>query len=208
MSRQKKSKTKSSKLAKLSAQVKYLSEAAEGFQGASNNIEDLYDDGTLLLMNALTIGDAVSNRDGSRIVTKEIGFRAKFLNTSTTARPLVRMVVVQVKAPNGVAPSTDEILADAGSNVSALSPHNYYEKDRFIFLKDETIVLNYAGQVDSAKMMEFKSNKPIKVTYNSTNGGTIADIETNAVYVLLLTDLPSPIDSVDYNYYRWIRFLK
>jgi hypothetical protein len=207
MSRQKKSKSKENKLAKLSAQVKFLSEATESFTAASQSVSDIFDDGTMLLLNEVTQGDQAGNRDGVRIVSKEIGFRVKCVNTSTTARPVFRMIAFQVKAPNGVAPTPAEVLTSAGDNASCLAPYNYYERERFIFLKDESIVLNYSGQNDSAKVMEFITNKPIKCTYNATNGGTIADIETNAVYVLLITDQPDPSDSVDITYFRWMRFL-
>lgn len=143
--------------------------------------------GNLTLLNASTLGDNLNNRDGRQIFIQsiQVKFRAEFNAAAATASPL-RFILFQDKQANGAAPAVGELLdiATAGA-IDAL--RLLTTRKRFKILADRRYYVSQnsglGGIVDDIYL-----KKPITVQYNAGNSGTITDITTNSLYMLMTSD--------------------
>lgn len=138
---------------------------------------------TLKLLNGVAQGTTAITRLGRKIVMKSLYINGVVYvaPTSTGATP-VRVLVVYDKQSNGTAPvATDVVQEDA-----ITSPMNLGNSSRFEVICDHWIpCVGTAGPQAQPFRIYKKLNH--KVEFNAGSAGTIADIQTGSVYVLVWT---------------------
>ncbi len=115
------------------------------------------------------------------------------------ASTLVRCLLVMDQQTNAAAMTSAQLMNDAGNGSSTIlsyqNPNNF---GRFRVLKDKTMVvanLNIGndtgatgGVIQAGTNIPFKFavnfKKPLSVRFNSTNGGTVADIIDNSFHIV------------------------
>jgi hypothetical protein len=92
-----------------------------------------------------------------------------------------RIVVVQDKQTNGAALA----ITDVFNAVQVNSLQNIYNAERFRILYDTRFMLNAYGEPISQRVVNFEIPLNVLTTYNTGNAGTVADINTNSLYLLV-----------------------
>jgi len=158
--------------------------------GVAGGEERKYDDvtlstamtttGTFVLMNGLVPGSLASQRIGSKCDFVSILCRFRINTGATPTNCAYRIMVIVDKQANGVAPTVAEVLVGAAL---VTSPQNLDNRARFVVLLDYVDTLDI--QSHSINMKTVFMRKKISTTYNSGVAGTVGDIRTNSVYLLL-----------------------
>lgn len=152
------------------------------------------------LIHIPTQGTDYTQRIGRKTVIKSVYLRGRIIvQPFATIPPTMdfdcpaqqcRMIVFIDFQPNGAAPATQDVLMRTDP-VAHLNPNN---RDRFKVIKDKTFVFDAccanASDITAVNrtIHDFKIYKKLntEVIYNQTNGGTIADITTGALFVMFL----------------------
>lgn len=152
-------------------------------------------------MFAPTVGATINQRIGRKVVAKSLRVRGIIgTNPSTTGAPYppcqVRLLLVQDMQTNATQLNGEDVM-QAPATATALAATNSRQAltqlGRFRVLKDKVIVLQDPNFMSSAVagaplLRPFKFNIDLKdqiVTFNSTNGGTIADVVDNSWHILV-----------------------
>lgn len=135
----------------------------------------------LVLLNGMLMGTSASTRIGRRITVKSIYLRYwASLATGTTGTSPIRIMIVLDKQANTQAPAAGDILL--ADNIS--QPNNLSNSRRFVTLCDK--VLDGIGTVGKAsEHFEFYKKTNLEVQYNTGNAGTVADIQSGSLYLLV-----------------------
>lgn len=149
--------------------------------------------GLLTLLNGCAQGDGISSRDGRQIQMKSIQVRATFTSPVATTDPIIiRYVVFIDKSPRATAPTLSQVL-DTSQGGPEETYRNLDYRKRFVILKDKVFIMDAHQGFDSAKayfnrvhreIIKFKKLK-LNTVFNSGSAGTIADIESGAIYLML-----------------------
>ena len=162
--------------------------------------------GTVTLINGIGTGTDQFNRIGKSVYLKTVTLTSTLLNANTgTSEPahFIRLLLVRDNAPNGAA---TPVLADflreidnaGGATTTALSMQNTNNRKRFTFLIDKLITIppwnlgntNPGNSATAPLDMNFKRVLKINKRMQFSGTGTaIADIQTNAMYWVRVTDL-------------------
>jgi len=106
-------------------------------------------------------------------------------DVSTTATTpfagTVRMLIIYDKQTNATAPTVAQIL----EQTDALSFMNMDNRDRFSVLIDKQIAIDQFGGNGSRVVKLFKRSA-LPTIFNSGTAGTVADMTTGSVYLVLL----------------------
>lgn len=156
--------------------------------------------GSITLLAVPVLGSDFNQRIGRKILLKSVYIRG-FVATEPALAPTaatsaaaqqVRMMIVSDMQPNGSAPAITDILVAA----TASSQLNLNNRDRFRIITDKTYVLGpynnvttatQATQIASgAQIINIKKYKKLnlEMIFNATNGGTIADIASGALFMV------------------------
>lgn len=155
--------------------------------------------GNFTLLCLPVLGADFNNRIGRKITVKSIYIKGN-VKLAAAAAPQTdvdvgasqcRMILLWDMQPNGVVPAVTDVLVTAVPS----SHLNLNNRDRFKIIKDKMfefdpfIVVNVATQAVNCfnrTIHQIKTYKKLnqEVIFNSTNGGTIADINTGALYML------------------------
>ncbi len=132
------------------------------------------------LLNGMQLGTGPSARIGQSIRAASIQMNIGLTQNTSAVNTFVRIMLVVDSQPNSAAPGANDILT-TGADPFALRYVPFLP--RFNVLYDELIVLtssNEHGQVLSCTL-------PLgfHVQYNTSNAGTIADINKNSLYLVL-----------------------
>lgn len=140
-------------------------------------------------------GSDFNNRVGRKITLTSIHFRGAYLEETQTSLANmsnnIRIIIYQDKQCNATAAAVTDILATADEK----SFNNLNNTDRFVILKDWFFTLNHTAQsaltgpvYATHRIQENltwnKKNMSMKIKYNGTNGGTVADLTSNNIGVL------------------------
>lgn len=190
--------------------------AAYAITASSNWLGTEADPATTLCFFAPTQGAAYNQRIGTRCYVTSLKingyiYAAVQAAVTTAATPcLIRLVVFLDKQSNGAQAQGEDIMKNEGSaNLTPVSFQNVANFGRFKVLKDMRIVLENpnalydgtnADQYGLLKHFEIrhKFNPPLEVKFNTTNGGTIADILDNSFHMVTATN---NVDLVPTMYY-------
>lgn len=138
--------------------------------------------GTIIQLNNLVQGDTNVTRDGNQVKWLNISARCSLRsNTSATTGTSFRFMLVLDKQPNGAIYTVADLLEN-------VDPSSGIEKNnalRFKVLSSKYLAVNPNGR-DRYNWTIFKKLN-FKTRYQS-NAGTIADISTNALSVMVISD--------------------
>lgn len=143
--------------------------------------------GTFTLLNGLTLGTTqLSDRIGKDVFLKDLFIQGKMYTGTTTTTFQGRIIVFRDIMPNGSTPALTDVLVEASSS----SAYNVTNLNRFMILYDQTASLTGAlGTDNSQRAVAIHVPLNFVTYYNSGNAGTIADIEKNSLYMLLIGDI-------------------
>lgn len=141
------------------------------------------------LLDGIAPGAGASQRIGMKIMIRSLEFRLRSYATPATGTDqLHRIVIFLDRQANAATPGATAALTAAAvlSSASELGMRNLAQRHRFKILYDKTKVLNATGEPFSDQFLKvyMKFRRPIVVEYNAGTAGTIADIASNALYVM------------------------
>lgn len=174
------------------------------------NVEDKYIDSTAtavsvsttpgqVLLNGCTQGNTASTRVGWSIkaVNLEVIVSLKIDDAETATPSMIRWVIVRDKQCNGAAFSSTSYWV---SN-SVVSLTNVANQQRFHTYKDDLVMLSPNGPECACHRevipMQFHTD------YNSGNAGTVADIATDSLYFMYISDNNTNTPHLDYAFRYW-----
>ncbi len=138
---------------------------------------------SVILLNGAVKGDTLSTRDGRVVRLKSLQYSFFFtMNTSATSSH-VRLIFFIDKQPSGVAPIVAQLL----DTQSVVSFRNLDNRKRFVILKDFVVTLSNVGATKNAYRDHYR-DLDMRTIYNDANLGTIFDIESNALYLIMFSN--------------------
>lgn len=140
--------------------------------------------GSLTLLNGVAQGTTAGTRLGRRIRMKSILLRWNFsMSTTSAGGSAFRILVVYDAQSNGTAPAvTDVVVLDA-----ITAPMNLGNARRFKVLCDELVpCIGTAGPQSQIGTRYIKGDWPVE--FNTGSAGTIGDIQTGSVFMLIWQD--------------------
>lgn len=159
------------------------------------------DPSTLNTLFAPSLGTDFNNRVGRKVQVLSLKIRGRIIiapqadQTAADTVATCRIIVVHDQQTNATQLNAEDvILSGAGSEALSMYQNPAFF-GRFRVLKDKRYVLQnpnmtYDGtnieQAGLSKLFQFtiKFRKPVIVHYNSTNGGTIADVVDNSFHII------------------------
>jgi hypothetical protein len=169
-----KKKAKSIRVRGLSPEVKYID---------TNSNCAVNSTGALVLLNGCTEGTDVDERIGHHIsVRKVMGAFGHAPDATTGVAQGHRILLVLDRQSNGSAPAITDILQSANTRSFA----NLDFADRFKILVDKVVIVSAYGDTGEYVQSSFECSIGCTTLYNTNNAGTIADINTNALYVVFV----------------------
>lgn len=137
---------------------------------------------SLTEINLIRQGAAFYQRIGSKIVMKSISVDFNINASATTPQVSVRSLIIYDRQPNGAFPATTDIFLDNAGGQTFGSGLNIANKSRFLILRDQYKEMDTAqGLVYHVKMF---CKARLETEYKG-DAGTIADIATGAVYLVV-----------------------
>jgi hypothetical protein len=151
--------------------------------------------GQLTLLNPIIQGTTGNNRSGREIKLDHLRLNMTFTIAGQNDIDIVRYIVFLDKESRGTAPAVGDVVQNATFGIGAiLSSHNFDNvPSRFKILADEIVILKPTVSVNSTNTVWQNDIKhrllhiPLKSLthyYNASNAGTIADIDSNALYLV------------------------
>lgn len=135
------------------------------------------------LLNGIARGDEINERTGREVTMKSIQFTyTATVTTGTGTDQRQRVLLVYDRQTNGAALTAAQVLNAADT----LSPRNLENRRRFKILYDRTHTLNASGETGSAVTRRFFRRLAHPVTFNSGDAGTVADITTGSLYLVVV----------------------
>jgi hypothetical protein len=150
--------------------------------------------GTLVLLNAITQGVTGNSRTGRQVKLDHLRLNFTFTASSAESQDAVRIIVLIDKESRGAAPAVGDVLTNSTFGLGALlSSHNFDNvPTRFKILADEvvciqpTVAVNSTNTVWNTNIFHRLFHIKLKqnVHYYNTSAGTIADIDSGALYFI------------------------
>lgn len=141
-------------------------------------------------------GDDFNNRTGRKVTVLAIKIRGTFnipVNNdllAATVTPTLRILMVQDQQTNAAQLNSEDVVT---TNVYGFQNPAFFGrfkviKDKFLKMPDPTRTgindnMNLGG-IQVPFKMNIKFKKPVIVHYNSTNGGTVADVIDNSFHLI------------------------
>lgn len=165
-----------------------------------DNTPDLY------LLNVMPAGTNPNNRIGNKVNATSIQFRGTLISNSLALDPTqVRIIVFWDQQANGAAPpiegsttaGTEGLLDVTVVTQPIMAPYSMEAQKRFSILYDKTYTINPqvgvpGDEENSVVPVSLYIKKKIQlsrvVKYDNAAGGTIADIQTNSLYMVAISD--------------------
>lgn len=144
---------------------------------------------TFTLLNGLTKGDDIENREGRQVRFKSINTYLDFSLNPVVNNTRVRWCLLLDKQPNTAA--IDSSTGVFSNDIAGII--NLTFRRRFWFIASGVIKLNADYPNQDRKRYKRVNFKTI---YNNADNGTIADITTNALYLYLVSDQATNSPSV------------
>lgn len=178
---------------------------------------------TLTLLNGMQLGDDVSNRTGNQISPTSIQFRCAVRNDvdRVSAGTVFRHIIFWDSQANGAAPTSGDLLDAAVTTQLTIAPYKreYQKRFKVVYDKAFTINPNFATIQDSGdtpaaptavfeNSVYYKKKRSLsRITKyrNAQNAGTIADIASNSLYSLWVSQAATDGGSVDCGYRMYFK---
>lgn len=147
-------------------------------------------------INDVQAGNTFYQRIGTKICVKSILCRFRVFNSHVTATGawtdeagLVRYMIIYDRQTNAAFPAITDILQDNDTGAATQgSSINIANRDRFMVLRDKQVELDSGGQ-NSVWINEYIKCPNLDVQFKAS-AGTIGDITTGAIYLLIFGYLP------------------
>lgn len=155
---------------------------------------------TLVLLNGLSLGDTATTRDGVSVKANSSFLNVFFSINASATTTMVRVMLLLDTQPNATAATASEVLQSSGS---VISPINITNGKRFKIMMDKKKSMSING----TEIVRFKEFRKLgfHTRYNTANNGTIADISTNAFYLLFMSDQATNTAAI--SYWHRMRFI-
>lgn len=139
--------------------------------------------GTFVLFNGLTKGDDAFNREGRSVRFKSLQLKLTGLINGSATDTRLRFILFIDKSPQGTQPPNSELLELNTNYID--SYRNLAFRKRFVILKNWVVLLD---SNDPHQEISHYQRIDLKTIYNGGNAGGIADIESNALYMYVVSD--------------------
>lgn len=176
-----------------------------------------YDPNTsaMLCLFAPTIGDDITNRYGRKIFVKKIRIAGMIKMARGAAAATgedicrIRIIVYQDKQTNGAQSQGEDVISSgAGSNAMDMF-QNIANLGRFKVWKDKKYLMQnpaITADAGTGTIVHDELARPFKfsiavntwVNYNSTNGGTVADVVDNSFHLIANAEAASATPNIVY----------
>lgn len=164
----------------LTAELKEITNAAAAKTPTAANSRAFVALAASAVLNAVVQGTSAITRIGRKIRMRSLDLRWIADMTGGTGGSVMRLLVVYDKQANIALPATLQIV----DTDDFLSPMNLSNSDRFTVLRSLI-----TEPMDSNGSLVVSGHEYIKMdletVYNATNGGTIADIQTGSVLLMV-----------------------
>lgn len=168
--------------------------------------------GTVALVNGCARGDDINERIGRQITMRSIQATILIRSTGAAGTPHVgRVLLVYDRQCNAAALTAANVLATVGSAQAVVTMRNLENRNRFSILMDRRVSFsaNMGGAgvgMDNTRMVQFyrKLNHP--VAYNNGDAGSIADITSGSLYLVMVTDTNVAADEPEFSYQTRVRY--
>lgn len=158
--------------------------------------------GNELLLNGIAQGTGYDQRIGRNIMVKSIHVKWKLTGaphneTAASFSPgaIIRVIIFVDNQPNGeLASVPGDFLVASAPGKYPLAHLNMANSARFRVLFDKRYCVANANADDRSGWKfivydETYQKMNLKITYSNTSTGTISDIETNAIYAYVISDI-------------------
>lgn len=153
----------------------------------------------MVLLNGIAPGTGASQRIGMKIAIRSLEMRNNiYTNAAGMVAQSCRLLLLQDRQCNGAAPAA---LTDFISPGTYLGMRNLANRKRFRIIWDKTYNMGLAGLTDPqtvTRHIYLKFRKPLNVEYNAGVAGTVADISSNSLYLILVGNQAAGAADGDY----------
>lgn len=146
-------------------------------------VGNIVDTGSITLLNPVSAGNDANQRSGNSILGKYLTIRMTATCEPTATTTYLRVIILMDLNGQGVAPTLASILQDITIGDGINSAKNIDNTDRFWILKDKVIPLDIADSRTAVRKWYIPLNTHLK--YSGTNA---TDVDTNAIYAVMLSD--------------------
>jgi len=169
--------------------------------------------GAAYLLNGIARGDDITERNGRQVTMKTIEVNAVFQPTTPALDSVptcVRMMIIYDRQANAAALTPAQVLGTVGDGNAVIRPKNLENRERFLILRDMKFGLSSGEAEDfraAPKIVKFYQGVNLPVTFNAGDAGTIADIITGSLYLLVISDDPAGApEQVAFKYTSRVRY--
>lgn len=139
--------------------------------------------GRVVTLNLSVVGDTMGTREAQEIVMTKLQIKSSVYAANVTVAN-VRILIVYDKQSNGATHLVNDVLTSTDPNA-----HRAYNGlKRFKVLYDKSIPIS-ANQSYPKRLDKTINMRKLITHYNTTNGGTIADIVTGGLTLVALSDI-------------------
>lgn len=135
-------------------------------------------------INEIGQGAAVNQRVGNKVVIRSIAHNCILSATATPVLMTVRALLVYDRQTNGTAPTFADILANTAGASGFNAGVNIANRNRFQIIRDTRVTIDDAGNRMAPLKIYAKGYWPVEY---GANAGTIGDIRTGAIYLIMFT---------------------
>ena len=165
---------------------------------------------------APTQGNDISNREGRSCFVFEITIKgvievaAQTAQSATDQQQTIRLILCMDKQTNGVQMNSEDLIESTAGAPGTFQFTNTKNFGRFSILKDKIMGLGpfpiasngagqlYQGGISKYFKLKYIFKNPVRVNFNATNGGTVADIVDNSFHLLCGRDNADTPVNLDY----------
>lgn len=135
-----------------------------------------------ILLNGIARGDALDERIGRQVLMRSIQFNLRFqVTVGTGIAQFCRCTIVYDKQTNAAALTNTNVFVENTVN----APRLLENRKRFRILYDETFFLSEDATTGCGHVLKGYQRVNLPVEFNSGDAGTVADITTGSLYLVL-----------------------
>lgn len=164
------------------------------------NLTNVTNTFNLYTLNTISQGTNAGDRTGRDAVIESVQIRGimSLGSPSTTPEDVLRVMLIWDRETRGAAPAAADVFLSTGGGSTCISQLNYDNAHRFKIVKDELYMINTSaiGQTAATSWaqntMLVKNNSKthkigLKTHYYNTSAGTVADIDSGALYLVVVS---------------------
>lgn len=178
--------------------IEFKSIEAGAFGGTAVNTT-----GAIALLNGCVAGADIGNRIGRQMELRSIQLQCiNSVTASTGVDQVHRVLLVYDRQSNGGAPAFNDVLNGA----TIVDFRNLANRKRFKILMDKKIQLSASSESGSREVWQYYRKLRHPVQYNGGSAGTIADIQTGSLYIMMIGQEAPGATAGDMKYVTRVRF--